>query len=100
MPESGHGGHSFFLVNWGQNHLAELAEETGGEAYMLGLTAPVALAPYLDQISAHLRHQYAATVMKTPEPKAGNITIPFTTEVPTASIVTPFIANVPSERGA
>ena len=47
MAEAGHGGHSFFLVNWGQNHLAELAEKTGGEAYMLGLSAPVAFAPYL-----------------------------------------------------
>ena len=100
MPESGHGGHSFFLVNWGQNHLAELAEETGGEAYMLGLTAPVALAPYLDQISAHLSHQYAATVMMKPEPKAGFRTIRFTTEVPNAAIVTAGRVYVRAEGAA
>lgn len=87
MPEAGHGGHSFFLVNWGQNHLAELTEKTGGEAYMLGLTAPVDFKPYLDQISVHLEHQYAATVMMKPESKAGFRAVRFTTEDPNAAIV-------------
>jgi hypothetical protein len=100
MPEAGHGGHSFFLVNWGQNHLAELAEETGGEAYMLGLTAPVALMPYLNQISAHLEHQYAATIMMKPETKAGFRSLRFTTEVPNAAIVAPARVYVRAEDGA
>jgi hypothetical protein len=40
MPAAGHSGHSFFRMNWGQSHLAHLAEEPGGEAYMLGFEAP------------------------------------------------------------
>jgi hypothetical protein len=87
MPDVGHGGHSFFLVNWGQNHLAGLTEKTGGEAYMLGLTAPVSFAPYLEQISAHLEHQYAATILVKPESKASFRAVRFTTEVPNAEIV-------------
>jgi hypothetical protein len=100
MPEAGHGGHSFFLVNWGQNHLAELAEETGGEAYMLGLTAPVAFAPYLDQIGVHLQHQYAATVMMKPQSKAGFRAVRFTTEVPNAAIVAATRVYVQAEGAA
>src|SRR6516162_8545551 len=29
----GHWGHSFWRMNWGQNYLAQVADETGGEAY-------------------------------------------------------------------
>jgi len=43
-PSTGHFGHSFWRMNWGQNHLAQLAEETGGEAYMLGFGPPVSCA--------------------------------------------------------
>ena len=40
-PGAGHSGHSYWRMNWGQNHLAQIAEETGGEAYMLGFGPPV-----------------------------------------------------------
>ena len=29
-PGAGHTGHSFWRINWGQNHLAQICEETGG----------------------------------------------------------------------
>ena len=100
MPEAGHGGHGFFLVNRGQNHLAELAEKTAGEAYMLGLSGPVGFGPYLDQISARLKHQYAATVMMKPESKPGLRAIRFTTEVPNAAIVAAARVYVRAESDA
>lgn len=40
----GHSGHSFWRMSWGQNHLAQLTEETGGESYMLGFGPPVSFA--------------------------------------------------------
>jgi hypothetical protein len=38
----GHYGHSFWRINWGQSYLSQIADETGGEAYFLGLETPVA----------------------------------------------------------
>jgi len=57
-PTVGHRSSSFFLVNMGQNNLSKMTDETGGETYFLGLTAPVAFKPYLDEIRTHLSNQY------------------------------------------
>jgi len=86
-PAAGHRGHSFWQMNWGQNHLAQIAEETGGECYMLGFGPPVSLAPYLSELSEHLAHQYLVTFLAKAGPKAGFRAIRFATEVPNAEIV-------------
>ncbi|HTS78640.1 MAG TPA: hypothetical protein VMG40_20685 [Bryobacteraceae bacterium] len=86
-PGVGHGGHSFFRMNWGQNHLAQLAEETGGECYMLGFGTPVSFAPYLRDLSAHLAHQYSVGFLVKPPARPGLIGVRFTTEVPDAEII-------------
>ena len=49
-PGVGHYGHSFWRMNWGQNYLSQISDETGGETYYLGFGAPVSLAPYLDDL--------------------------------------------------
>ncbi|HVW10811.1 MAG TPA: hypothetical protein VHC90_19630, partial [Bryobacteraceae bacterium] len=99
MPAAGHGGHSFFRMNWGQNHLAELAEDTGGEAYMLGLDTPIVFAPYLNEISGHLSNQYVATVLMKAQKKAGFRHVRFTTEVPNAEIVAAARVYAPAGSG-
>ena len=86
-PAAGHGGHSFWRMNWGQNHLAQIAEETGGESYMLGFGPLVSFAPYLAELSGHLAHQYVATFLAKPGNKAGFQSVRLTTEVPNAEIV-------------
>jgi len=86
-PSTGHFGHSFWRMNWGQNHLAQIAEETGGEAYMLGFGPPVSFEPYLKELAAHLAHQYLVEFFIKPEEKAGFQSIRFATEVPNAEIV-------------
>ena len=70
-PSAGHFGHSFWRLNWGQNHLAQIAEETGGESYMLGFGPPVSFAPYLTEVAEHLAHQYLVTFLIKPGEKAG-----------------------------
>jgi DNA-binding transcriptional ArsR family regulator len=46
-PGAGHFGHTYWRIYWGQNYLAQLSEETGGESYyFLGAQAPVAFQPY------------------------------------------------------
>jgi len=86
-PAAGHGSHSFWRMNWGQNHLAQIAEETGGESYMLGLGPLISFAPYLAELSEHLTHQYVATFLIKPGNKAGFQSVRLTTEVPNAEIV-------------
>ena len=68
-PAGGHLGHSNWRVNWGQNHLAELAEKTGGESYMIGYGPPVSFEPFLDEIAWHLAHQYRIGFLRKPKIK-------------------------------
>jgi hypothetical protein len=60
--EAGHLGHSFWRVNWGQNYLSELGDETGGEAYWQGAGSPVSFTPYLKDLAERLQHQYFLAV--------------------------------------
>jgi len=80
-PGSGHAGHSFFLNNWGQNYLSEIAEKTGGESYWEGFGAAVSFAPYLNQFLNQLQHQYLLTFVPKPEKKAGLQRIRLATEI-------------------
>src|SRR6201981_3322298 len=70
-PGTGHLGHSFWRMNWGQNYLSQISDETGGESYYLGLGAPVSFAPYLDELNHRLTRQYLLTFLAKPERKAG-----------------------------
>ena len=70
-PSAGHGGHSFWRSNWGQNFLSQLSDETGGESYMIGFGSPVSFQPFLQQITEQLQHQYILTFNAKPENKSG-----------------------------
>ena len=96
MPSAGHSGHSVWRMNWGQNHLAQMTEETGGEAYMLGFESPVSFAPYLKEVAEHLAHQYLVTFLVKPGEKAGFQTVRLTTEVPNAELVSAGKVYVPA----
>lgn len=95
-PAAGHGGHSFWRMNWGQNHLAQIAEETGGESYMLGFGPLVSFTPYLSELAEHLSHQYVVTFLIAPRNKAGFESIRLTTEVPNAELVSAGKVYVPA----
>jgi len=86
-PHAGHGGHSLWRMNWGQNQLTELAEETGGEAYMLGFGPPVSIGPYLTDLAERLTHQYSVSFLMKPLAKPELAPVRFTTEIPNAEIV-------------
>ena len=70
-PSVGHSGHSFWRANWGQNFLSQLADETGGESYMIGFGSPVSFQPFLQQIVEQFRNQYFLAFEARPEKKAG-----------------------------
>lgn len=60
-PDTGHRSHRFFLVGKAQSDLSQLGEETGGESYYLGTSAPVSFKPFLDELTMHLNNQYLLT---------------------------------------
>jgi hypothetical protein len=95
-PGEGHYGHSFWRLNWGQNYLSQVADETGGEAYYLGFGAPVSFAPYLEDITRRLGRQYLLTFIPKPQKKAGMQRVKLQTEVPNAEIVSADRVYVPA----
>lgn len=70
-PGVGHYGHAYWRATWGQNFLSQLADETGGDSYIIGFGSPVSFQPFLQEISEHLKHQYRLTFDAKPEKKAG-----------------------------
>jgi hypothetical protein len=96
-PGIGHAAHSYWEMHWGQNYLAELTDETGGEGYMLGLGSPVSIAPYLTEVDEQLAHQYRVAFLASPEGKAGLKSIKLRTEVPNAEVVAAHKVYIPAE---
>jgi hypothetical protein len=87
-PGVGHYGHSYWRRYWGQNYLSQLSDETGGESYYLtGPAPPVSFAPYLEDTSRKLGHQYLLTFVPKPQKKAGMQRVKVQTEVPNAELV-------------
>jgi hypothetical protein len=88
-PSVGHFGHSYWRNTWGQNFLSELADETGGESYMIGFGSPVSFQPFLDSILALQRNQYLLTFEARPEKNSGLQPIRVTIENKDASVAAP-----------
>ena len=87
-PGVGHLGHSYWRTYWGQMYLAQVAEETGGEAYYIGYTGPpVSFTPFLDNMEHRLTSQYFLTFTAKPQKKSGMQRIRLRTEVPNAELV-------------
>jgi hypothetical protein len=81
-PSVGHIGHSYWLNYWGQMYLAELCEETGGEAYYIGFTGQAPdFTPYLKDLSNRLNHQYILGFAPEPQKKAGMRSVKLKTEL-------------------
>lgn len=59
---AGHAGHSYWLLNWGQNNLSYLSEQTGGEFYWQGTSNPVALQPFFNDINRRYGEQYVMRI--------------------------------------
>jgi hypothetical protein len=94
----GHLGHSFGRIVQGQNNLAQLADDTGGEAYFQEFQTPVSFAPFLDQIADRFNHQYRLTFLAAAGNNAGYQRIRLETEVPNAELVAADSVYVPAAR--
>lgn len=80
-PGIGRMHRTYFEALSGQLFISELAEETGGEAFYLGLERPVSFKPYLDDLERYLNNQYWLSFLVTPGKKAGPQYVKITTEL-------------------
>ena len=83
----GHVGRNYYDASSGQNGLAKLADETGGESFFLGVQNPVSFKPYLDRLQMILNNQYFLAFLANPGKKAGLQRVKISTEVPKVEIV-------------
>ena len=86
-PGVGHAGRNYFDLNNGQNGIAKLADETGGESFYLGLQNPVSFKPYLDRLQLFLDNQYFLVFQAVPGRRDGLQRVRISTEVPKVEIV-------------
>jgi hypothetical protein len=95
-PGVGHYGRSYWRVNWAQNYLSQLSEETGGESFYMGFGPPVSFGPYLEQLSRRLEHQYLLNFAAKPEKKDSLQKVKLRTEVPNAELIAADAVYVPA----
>jgi len=98
-PGEGHFGHNYWRINWGQNYLSQVADETGGESYAVTfMGAPVSFRPYLDDLTQRLGRQYLLTFLAKPQKKSGMQRVKVMTEVPNAEMVSADRVFVPASE--
>jgi VWFA-related protein len=88
-PAAGHAGHSFWRSTWGQNFLAQLADETGGESYNIMLGSPVDITPFFQEYLEAQKHQYLLTFTAKMENKPGLVPVRVDVKEKNASIAAP-----------
>ncbi len=81
-PGVGRSHRNYWEATSGQNGIAKLSDETGGESFFLGLQNAVSFQPYLDELKKILDNQYLLTVSAKPGNKAGLQYLNLSTEVP------------------
>jgi len=88
-PGVGRAGRSSWDMQLGLSGLTKIAEETGGECYSLGTSAPVSFKPYLERFQDTLNNQYYLVFLATPGKKPGLQRVKITTELANAEIAAP-----------
>ncbi|MBV8629450.1 MAG: hypothetical protein JOZ83_00905 [Silvibacterium sp.] len=95
-PGVGRVGRNYFELTNGQNQISKLSDDTGGEAFMLGLQQPVSLQPYLERIQTVLNSQYFLVFKARPGKKSELQRVKVSTEVPDVELVSADNVFVPA----
>jgi hypothetical protein len=74
-------GRNFWAITNGQNSMAKLSEETGGDSFFLGTQNPVSFKPYLNEVLKNLESQYILEFQAIPGTKSGLQSVNLSTEV-------------------
>ena len=85
---AGHASHSPALIRGGQAYLAQIAEETGGEAYFNAneLEPSPSFDPYLADLARHFAHQFRITFLASPVVGHPFRRVTFTTPIPNVEV--------------
>jgi hypothetical protein len=86
FPGVGRAGRNYYDLNNGQNGMAKLADETGGESFYLGLQTPVSFKPYFERLQLILDNQYFLVFQAIPGNKDSLQRVKISTEVPKVEI--------------
>jgi VWFA-related protein len=86
------------LVSRGQGCLDRLAKDTGGESFIGGLTTPVSLEPFLQDIAKELGQQYILTFAAKAPSKAGYSHLKVVVETKNVEILAPDRVYVPGSK--
>jgi hypothetical protein len=87
VPTVGRAGRGLIRTDLAQTGLDLLAQKTGGSAYYLMFGAPVDIAPYLNDISFSLKHQYELTFLAKAARKPALEPVKLKTEMPNMGLV-------------
>jgi hypothetical protein len=74
-------GNNYWEITNGQNAMAKLSNETGGQSYSLGPQNAVSFRPYLEDIQTSLDNKYVLEFRAMPGKKSGLQYVRLTTEV-------------------
>lgn len=74
-------GNNFWEITNGQNSMAKLSEETGGQSFYLGTQNAVSFKPYLDDLQKGLDHKYVLEFRAVPGQKPGLQYVKLSTEI-------------------
>ena len=77
----GRWGRNYWEITNGQNSMAKLSDETGGESFFLGIQNPVSFKPYLDELQQVLDNQYILEIQAIPGTKSGLQSVNLSTHV-------------------
>jgi hypothetical protein len=75
-------GSNFWEITNGQNGMAKLSDETGGDSFFLGTRNAVSFKPYLDDLQTSLDNQYLLEFHAARGKKSGLQYVTLTTELP------------------
>lgn len=98
FPGVGHWHRNFWWATNGQNGLAKLSDQTGGESFFMGWPAPVSFAPYLIELQKILDNQYLLTFHANPDKKSGLQYVNVSTDVAGVDFATPDAVWVPAAK--
>jgi hypothetical protein len=77
----GRAANNFWDITNGQNGIAKLSDQTGGESYYMGTQNAVSFKPYLDSLQRSLDNQYLLEFHAAPGKKPAPVYVKLTTEV-------------------
>jgi hypothetical protein len=72
---------NFWEITNGQNGIAKLSDQTGGESYYMGTQNAVSFKPYLDSLQQSLDNQYLLEFHAAPGTKPAPLYVKLSTEV-------------------